>query len=138
MNRTDFQKLANLRVKDAKVLLDNGCYEGAYYLLGYAIECALKACIAKNTRRYDFPEKEFANKVFTHKLPSLLESAGLKPTIDAEQRINSNLITNWAIVKDWNETFRYEHSVAESLARDMYSAVVSRRNGVLPWLKKRW
>ncbi|HYP39716.1 MAG TPA: HEPN domain-containing protein [Chloroflexia bacterium] len=60
MNRDDFRKLAGLRITEAKVLLDNACYEAAYYLSGYAVECALKACIAKKTRRFDFPDKEFA------------------------------------------------------------------------------
>lgn len=57
MNRADLQVLARLRLAEAKVLFDNRRYEGAYYLLGYAIECALKAYIAKQTKRYDFPEK---------------------------------------------------------------------------------
>ncbi len=47
MNRSDLQNLATIRLRDAEVLLDNGRYDGAYYLLGYVIECALKACIAK-------------------------------------------------------------------------------------------
>ena len=55
MNRNDFQKISRLRVKEAKALLDNGYPAGAYYLMGYAVECALKACIAKQTKRYDFP-----------------------------------------------------------------------------------
>jgi HEPN domain-containing protein len=33
------------------VLLEAGLYAGAYYLAGYAVECALKACIAKKTAR---------------------------------------------------------------------------------------
>ena len=37
MNRNDFQQLAEIRVKEAKVLLDNQCFDGAYYLLGYAV-----------------------------------------------------------------------------------------------------
>ncbi|MCP5119377.1 MAG: HEPN domain-containing protein, partial [bacterium] len=49
MNRTDFQNLALERLDDAKVLLDGGRYNGAYYLSGYVVECALKACIAKLT-----------------------------------------------------------------------------------------
>jgi hypothetical protein len=77
-NRKDFQMLAALRVRDAKVLLDSDCFEGAYYLLGYAIECALKACIAKQTKRYTFPEKDFAQKVWTHNLNELLKLAGLE------------------------------------------------------------
>jgi HEPN domain-containing protein len=51
MNRADLQQLAELRITEAKVLLDNGFYAGAYYLAGYAVECALKACIAKLTNR---------------------------------------------------------------------------------------
>jgi len=34
-----------------------GFFDGAYYLAGYAVECAIKACIAKGTRRYEFPDK---------------------------------------------------------------------------------
>ena len=49
MNRGEFQEIANIRLRDAKVLLDNECFDGAYYLAGYVIECALKAWIAKNT-----------------------------------------------------------------------------------------
>ena len=30
-----------------KVLLDAGRYPAAYYLVGYAVECGLKACVAK-------------------------------------------------------------------------------------------
>jgi hypothetical protein len=56
MNRADLQALADLRVKEATILLDANCFEGAYYLLGYAIECALKACIAKQIKQHDFPD----------------------------------------------------------------------------------
>ena len=34
-------------VTDARALLAAGCWAGAYYLAGYALECALKACILK-------------------------------------------------------------------------------------------
>jgi len=53
MNRTELQRLSRIRIKEAKFLLDGGCYNGAYYLAGYAVECALKACIAKQTHRHD-------------------------------------------------------------------------------------
>ena len=33
MNRTDFHKLTEIRIKEAKALLDRKCYEGAYYWL---------------------------------------------------------------------------------------------------------
>lgn len=56
MNRAEFQELAVIRLNDAKILLDNHRYDGAYYLTGYVVESALKACIANRTREYDFPD----------------------------------------------------------------------------------
>jgi HEPN domain-containing protein len=66
-NRQDFQRLAGMRLRDARVLMRNGNLEAAYYLTGLAVECALKACIAKNTKRYDFPPNQTALKeIYTH------------------------------------------------------------------------
>ncbi len=45
---------------DAAALLQAGRYAGAYYIAGYVIECALKACIARNTRQGEFPPKDAA------------------------------------------------------------------------------
>jgi hypothetical protein len=42
MTRKDFQRLTRLRLNDARTLLKNGNNEGAYYLTGLAVECALK------------------------------------------------------------------------------------------------
>jgi HEPN domain-containing protein len=57
VDRRDLQELSKVRLKEAKALLDLGLYDGAYYLAGYAVECALKAGIAKETRRHQFPDK---------------------------------------------------------------------------------
>jgi HEPN domain-containing protein len=54
MNRTDLQTLARLRLTEAKVLLRAGQHAGAYYLAGYVIECALKACVAKQVAHRPF------------------------------------------------------------------------------------
>jgi hypothetical protein len=78
MNRSDLQKLTKLRLGEAKVLLDGECHEGAYYLVGYAVECAFKACIAKQTKRHDFPNKNLANSIYTHDLNTLLRFSGLE------------------------------------------------------------
>lgn len=82
MNRNDFQQLSESRVKEAKALLDAGFPGGAYYLAGYAVECALKACIAKRTREHDFPEKE-SQGYYVHDLRKLVGFARL--TIELEQ-----------------------------------------------------
>jgi hypothetical protein len=76
--RKDFQNLARLRAADAKALLNARRPQGAYYLAGYTIECALKACIAKTARRYQFPpDKSYVDKVYRHSLEELAKVAGL-------------------------------------------------------------
>jgi HEPN domain-containing protein len=77
MNRRSFQKLAEARLADAKALLKAKRYDAAFYMAGYAIECALKACIAKMTRLYDFPPKN-SREVYTHELEDLLRSAEIR------------------------------------------------------------
>jgi hypothetical protein len=68
-------------------LLQAGCYEGAYYLLGYVVECALKACIAKTIKEHEFPDKTLLkeiNKLYGHKFTDLIGLAGFKYDLDNE------------------------------------------------------
>jgi HEPN domain-containing protein len=138
-NRSDFQKLAKLRIKEAKVLLDGGLYAGSYYLAGYAVECALKACIAKQTRRYQFPpDRKSVDNIYTHNLETLMKSANLWSTLLQDMRANPTLTKYWVSVKAWSEKNRYEWNVAEPTARDLYSAITDKTDGVLSWLRKHW
>ena len=106
--------------------------------MGYAVECALKAAIAKQTRCYDFPDKRLANDSFTHDLKSLLQTAELWPKFEGAMRANPPLGNNWAVVKDWNEKSRYILTTSEAQARDLYSACTARTHGLLSWLKNYW
>jgi HEPN domain-containing protein len=65
LKRQDLRELALRRLKEAQVLFDGGCWAGAYYLAGYAVECALKACIAKGTERFEFPDQKRVNSSYT-------------------------------------------------------------------------
>jgi len=103
MNRSDLQRLSRIRLREARILLNNRSYEGAYYLLGYAVECAFKACIARRTRRYDFPDRKFAVDIYTHDLSKLLNLSGLEPEHRRESIRNPIFELNWTIVKDWSE-----------------------------------
>jgi HEPN domain-containing protein len=127
VNKKILQALAEARVADARALLNAKRFDAAYYLAGYAIECALKACIAKRTRLHDFPDKEFARKVYTHDLDDLLGIAGLKGQLQQRFHQDPALEAKWGIVKDWSEQARYEMAgpQRESLrrAREMLNAV---------------
>jgi hypothetical protein len=78
VKRKDFQELAALRLKEARLLLKGNCPEGAYYLAGYAAECALKACIARRTERFEFPDKKRVDRSWTHSLSELIQAAELE------------------------------------------------------------
>jgi len=134
--RKDFKTLADLRVEEARVLLSKGKIQGAYYLCGYAIECGLKACIAKKTKRFQFPPKaEEVREIYSHKLEKLLEAADLKDQRDRELRSNPSFAANWNTVKDSTEESRYKTTGLNG--KDIYNAVTG-SNGVLPWIKQRW
>ncbi|MCL1470266.1 HEPN domain-containing protein [Argonema antarcticum] len=137
MNRKHLQDIARLRLKEAKVLLDNGHYDGAYYLCGYAIECALKACIAKKTNKYDFPDKKTVLDSYTHDFKKLAQVAEISSFIAQESNSDPLFAANWAIVVQWSEESRYQRWT-EAEARSIYNAVAKRNHGVLQWIKQFW
>lgn len=138
MNRDDFKSLAEIRLSEAKTLLDNGMYDGAYYLCGYVVEFALKACIAKKTNQYDFPpNQKTANQIYSHKFDDLLGAAGLKVQFHEDLEKDKDLEINWNIVSPWNESSRYE-KWSEEKARAMYDAITDCSHGVRQWIIKYW
>jgi len=138
MNKSDLEKLVDIRVSEAEVLLRYENYQGAYYLAGYALECAIKACIAKQVRQYDFPNKELAQKSHQHKLTDLLGVAGLKQKLGEKERSDLDFQLNWAVAKDWSVESRYECSIESSKANDLFQAVTNENSGILAWLKTFW
>src|SRR2546425_6434010 len=138
MNRTELQILADSRLEDARILLGAGRYAAAYYLLGYAVECALKACVAKQIKEHDFPDKQLVIDSYTHDLSRLLRISGLSPEFDKRVAANKPFEVNWTTVKDWNEGTRYDSTINEVKARDLYNAVTHSQAGVLAWLKTVW
>ncbi|MGH7169195.1 MAG: HEPN domain-containing protein [Gemmataceae bacterium] len=137
MNRNDFKAMARIRLREARVLLKNKCYDGAYYLAGYAVECALKACIAKMTKRHDFPDKKMVLDSYTHSLQLLIKLAGRNPDLDAEMTADAEFNNNWIVVRDWTEESRYQQH-AEKKARDLLQAITNRKHGVMRWIRRFW
>jgi HEPN domain-containing protein len=136
MNRLDFQKIAETRLREANALLANGFPDGAYYLAGYAVECALKACIAKRTQEHDFPEKE-SKDFYIHDLERLLGFAKLKTELDQAVGANPALKASWVIVQNWSEKSRYEQKSLQQAA-ELLRAIEDPAGGLLSWVQKRW
>ena len=123
MNRTDFQQVALERLADAEALLVAGRWSAAYYISGYVVECALKACISKKIKAEEFPPHD-AQKLYTHNLSDLLSKAEL-----SVKQMPTAVKVNWAVVASWNEKARYEQGIDETSARNIIEAV---RGGLDP------
>jgi len=138
VTKAEFQRLAEVRLAEAKALLDLGKWDGAYYLAGYAVELALKACIIKMLMETDaFPDREFSRNCYTHAIKTLVRVARLDDRLKAAGSGDPYLLANWAIVLGWSEEKRY-HRVDEVEARALYDAIANEEHGVLPWLKTWW
>lgn len=138
VTKAEFQELAERRLVEAKVLLELGKWDGAYYLAGYAVELALKACIIKMLRETDaFPDKEFSRSCYTHAIEKLVALAKLDGPRKIATDADSELLANWAIARDWSEEKRY-HRIDETEAKALYAAIANDEHGVLPWIKTRW
>lgn len=138
MNKTDLESLVEIRLSEAASLLSSKNFPGAYYLAGYALECALKACIAKQVQQHDFPNKKLAEESYSHDLQKLLGVAGLKQELSKKEKEDDEFRLNWAVAKDWSELARYDRHIEETRANDLYYAITDKNFGVLAWLKTYW
>jgi HEPN domain-containing protein len=135
VNRRDFQELAQVRLIEAKALLDAGHCDGAYYLAGYAVECALKACISRLTLEGDFPDRRRVDDSYTHDFGRLVRAAALEEELSAAKLADQRFALNWSKVTDWNEGKRYER-IEEAEATGLYEAISEQPSGVLRWLQR--
>src|SRR5258708_24343248 len=85
-SETDLEALAETRLQDAILLFREGRASSAYYLAGYAVELALKACVAKAFQPNAIPDKAFVNEIYTHSLEKLLSTAGLSPLFSVDSK----------------------------------------------------
>lgn len=137
MNRYDFQQLADVRVRETEALLNVGLWSGAYYLAGYAVKCAIKSCIAKLNREFDFPNKETVLKSYSHDLETLAGVAGILKQLQTEYKSNPVLRSNWLTVILWSEQARYV-MMDQLSALSLFAAVTDSPDGVLSWVRARW
>jgi hypothetical protein len=140
MTRSDLQQLAELRINEAKLLLDNGYYQGAYYICGYAIELALKACIVRGFQDQwlDKALVKELSKLHTHDLATLLNFNGLiRADLDRRTASNPAFGAAWRLALQWSADKRYEIKTGEKDAYDFYEAVTG-TDGIVPWLRTKW
>jgi HEPN domain-containing protein len=138
LNRDTLRILAGSRLEEARVLLENNLWTGAYYMTGLAVECALKSCLASAVKEYDFPDKEFVNAMYVHNLEKLFKLNGaLWVALQSDMKADAKLNVNWSTVKDWDDGKRYD-IVEELQAKGLYEATTVAASGVMEWIRGRW
>ncbi len=137
MDRKDLRALSRVRLSEARALLKAGLSDGAYYLAGYAVECALKGCIAKETQRYEFPEKKRVDASYTHSLKELVRVAELRDGLQEDAEADPRLREYWDVVESWSEQSRYGRNSTER-ARALIEAISDRNHGVIKWVMRYW
>jgi HEPN domain-containing protein len=121
----DLRAMAEARIKDAQVLVRFHRYDGAAYLISYAVELRLKARIAASffgSRAFPETTKEFedAKNLKIHDLAKLLKLSGREP------RIQSKYQAEWDFVRNnWGPEARYRrvNTMSPSDVQQLISAV---------------
>lgn len=138
--RNELKKLARVRLREAKALLDHRLYDGACYLSGYVVELALKARICKILDLDEYPDTGEISKSFkTHRLDELLKLAGLQKKFNMA-KVSVPFWRNWSLVTEWSEQFRYSPVGTNPRTRavEVINALENEENGILTWIAKHW
>jgi hypothetical protein len=136
--RRELKDLVRLRLKEAEALFSAGCYNGAVYLCGYAVEVALKARICRLLGIDQYPDTGPVKGVFAvHDLDQLLLLSGLRGKVGPKE---APLFENWGRTIPWNPSLRYRPpgTISRSEARGILDAICHPEHGVLRWIRKYW
>ncbi|WP_342105645.1 HEPN domain-containing protein [Methylobacterium sp. SI9] len=137
MNRQAWKRRAEDHLRAARALLTTGHFSDAYYLAGLAVECALKARIARSFRSGTWPLRQFANDIHTHDLSKLVVLAELRDQRQIDEAQDPSFRGAWDLVAKWRVEARYAEWSRQE-AHDMVDAVVRRPSGVMPWIRRHW
>lgn len=137
----DLKSLALRRLEEAKLLRDNGYYDGAVYLCGYVVETALKARICKHLKQSHYQDTGQHKNIFsTHEFDRLLMLAGLSDQVNVAHPRNRRLYANWSIVTEWKPEDRYSPigTSTRDKADTVIEALEAPGSGFLTWIQRKW
>jgi hypothetical protein len=133
---TELRTLAEMRRSEALALYEKDLFSGAYYLAGYAIELALKACICRMFNAEAIPDKGFVNSIYTHRLTDLIEIANMKKLVENNKK-DTTFEAFWGVVVNWSSEARYE-IITQKQCAAMIAAAFHEKGGIYPWIKSHW
>jgi HEPN domain-containing protein len=137
ITRADLQKLADEKLSDARIPFNSQSWSNAYYLAGYAVELAIKACIAKSFKADTVPDKDLVMKTYSHEFPKLIGTAELTAELQRQVQASQDFGTAWGVVNEWTPDDRYRSNSAQD-AKELIEAIGDATHGVLAWIKTHW
>lgn len=132
--------MAQLRLDESSLLLDQNFCTGAHYIAGYAVEFAIKAVICKRLNVEIFDDelldipKEVSKSFKIHNLRNLIILSGLQQELKKLIKEDSEIAKAWTIVSEWNEQQRYKLDCEKATALRFLNAVKI----VIRWIKTHW
>lgn len=113
MRGTLFLNVARLRFADATALLAASRYNGAMYIVGYAIECSLKWAVAERRGEVHVPAE-----LEHHNWAVLLDASSLTNTLKANPPLWAMFST---LLDEWAPSMRYlARNYSAKEARDLH------------------
>jgi len=146
----ELKSISQLRIKTVKLLIDGKDWDSAAYMMGYALECALKSTVCKTLHLVDYPENTRNDKVdnyfMTHKFDQLLTPSGMEDLFSS--RGNKDVFRNWSEFTqeypgDW-PAMRYDRQrqkqFNEAKVKKLYGYIVGKPYGIMTIInkEKRW
>ncbi len=135
--KSELEVLAQEKLDDAAARLAGNRWSSGYYLAGYSVELALKACIAKVFRADTIPDKDLVNATYSHNFRSLVGTAGLNADLRSREQTDANFAANWGVVNSWSPNARYMRATQQQ-AEELFRAISDQDDGVFAWIKAYW
>lgn len=129
--------MADERAEDARVLLAGQRWAFAYYVAGYAVECALKSCVLARLIHTGLVFEDRVPDCKVHDLQKLLGHAGLTDELKAARTASPKFADYWSLAVLWVSDSRYGPR-SQSEAENLVTAVTDPTDGVLQWLRNYW
>ncbi|MGC2637114.1 MAG: hypothetical protein WA294_08030 [Acidobacteriaceae bacterium] len=101
------------------------------------MELALKACIAKQTKRHQFPDKKIALDSYTHDFKKLASIAKLDEARIERSNNDETFRRNWDLSTLWSEESRYR-TTDKATCKAFLDAIIESEHGLIPWIKQVW
>jgi len=142
----DFKIISKTRLKTVQILIDGKDWDGSAYMMGYVLECALKAVICKTLHLISYPEytrnAKVDNYFMTHQFDQLLTPSGMENIFSA--RGKKDIFRNWSEFTqeyqgDWT-AMRYnidrQKQFDEIKVKKMYNNLTGKPYGIITVIKK--